>query len=224
MRARTAVTAAALAASAALTLTACGGGGSGDGDKISAPPTATGAAAPSASPTTAAPTGAALRIDPSLALPADLTLTFDWPLPPDRTKAVALTATANFMQAMVHGVVEQSAAKGSLGDYSTGDALRYAKQYVQAHVDEKKTLTGSDRYYGPAVELSAKNTVAEVTFCENDTKLYSKEIATGKVHYTPADDDSYTSYEIVLSKAPGQADLWRAQSVAYKERATQCEQ
>ncbi|MEE4543182.1 hypothetical protein V2S66_14535 [Streptomyces sp. V4-01] len=224
MRARTAVTTAALAATAALVLTACGGGGgSGDSDKIASSPTAT---TPSAAPTTAAtPTGGApLRIDPSLALPADLKVSFDFPAPADRTESVALSASANFMQSMMFAVVKQNASTSGLHTYGSGKAYTYAQQYVQNHIAAKKSLTGTDLFYRPVVKLQSNKSVAEVTFCENQSHLYSKEIRTGKVHTTAPSDEDYTSYDIVLTKAPTQAEWWQAQSVDYKERALECKQ
>lgn len=221
MRVRTAVTAAALGTAAVLTLTACGGSGGGD-DKIQAP---TSTSAPAPAPTTKSPASTSrISVDPSVKLPADLTLDFDWPAPSDPTQNAALTATANFMQSMVLGVVEQNAKAAPLSGFSTDGALTYAKTYVQNHVTAKRTLTGTDDFYRPVVKLAAKNTAAEVTFCENDAKLYAKDVATGKVDITPAGDDSYTSYDIVLAKAPAKAELWQARSVSYTEKAVECQQ
>lgn len=224
MRARTAVTTAALTATAALALTACGGGGgtTGGSDKIASSPTTTTASA--APTTTAQAAGAPLKIDPSLALPGDLKVTFEFPTPADHTQSVALSASANFMQSMMHGVVQQNATTSGLHTYAAGKAYTYAQQYVQNHVAAKKTLTGTDLFYRPVVTLQSNKSVAEVTFCENQSHLYSKEIATGKVHTTAPSDEDYTSYDIVLTKAPTQAEWWQAQSVTYKERALECKQ
>jgi hypothetical protein len=220
MRVRTAVSAAALAAAAALTLTACGGG-SGDGnDKISGAPTTTAAPTATASP----PKVKALTIDPAFKLPAGLNLTFDWTRPADPTKAAALTAAANFMQSMAYGVVKQSATTSGLGTYATGGAHTYATQYVQNHIDAEHTLTGTDLMYRPVVKVAANKGAAEVTFCEDQAKLYSKEIPTGKVNVTTPSDDDYTSYDIVVVKAQTRAQWWQAQSVNYKERAVECKQ
>lgn len=220
MRAPTALTAAALATASALLLTACGGGGSdGKSDTIEGVPTTA-----SAAPTTAAATGAPTTIDPSLALPADLKLNFDWATPADHTQAVVLTATANFMQSLVHGVVKQSVAKSGLANYATNSALVYSKSYVQRHVDAKSTLTGTDHYYRPVIKVAANKASAEVTFCNNQAKLYSKAIPTGKVDITPEDNESYRFYDIVLTKFRSGVDLWQAESIVVKESALQCKQ
>ncbi|MCM2426324.1 hypothetical protein [Streptomyces sp. RKAG337] len=221
MRAPTALTAAALATASALLLTACGGGGSDDkSDGIPGVAT-TASAAPT---TTAAATGAPTTIDPSLALPADLKLNFDWATPADHTQAVVLTTTANFMQSLVHGVTQQSYAKSGLATYATDAALAYGKSYVKTRVDLKRTLTGTDHYYRPEITIASNKTSAEVTFCENQAKLFSKEIPTGKVHVNSESARSYAFYDIVLTKFRPNVDLWQARSIVVKESALQCKQ
>jgi hypothetical protein len=223
MRARTAATTGALAAAAALLLAACGGGSDGS-DPISTHRTAPATSPPTASAPVTPAGGRPLTVDPSLALPADLKLTFDWTLPADRTQAAVLTAGANYMQSLVHGVVRQSTAKSGLRTYAAGQAYTYATQYVQLHVDARKTLTGTDRYYRPVVEVAANKAAAQVTFCENQSKLYSKDVATRKIDVTGENNDSYLSYRLVLALFRPGTDLWQAQSVTVKERALQCEQ
>ncbi|SFE18672.1 hypothetical protein SAMN05216251_10223 [Actinacidiphila alni] len=225
MRARSALPVAALVATAALTLSACGGGSGGDGDSTISPvATATTSAAPTATSAAPSAAGAPLTVDPALALPADLRLDFDWTLPADAAQAGVLTASADFMQSMVHGVVRQNVKDATLNTYAQGAAYTYAKQYVQLHIDAKKTLTGTDHFYRPVVKLLAKNSAAQVTFCEDQSKLYSKEVATGKAHVTGADDRNYVSYQLVLSLFRPGTQLWRAQAITVKERALECKQ
>jgi hypothetical protein len=125
---------------------------------------------------------------------------------------------------MVYGVVKQNAGTSGLHTYASGAAYSYAKQYVQNHVAAKKTLTGTDDFYQPVVKVQPNGTAAEVTFCENQAHLFSKEIATGKVHTTTPSDDDYTAYDIVLAKAQTRQQWWQAQSVDYKEGALECRQ
>ena len=224
MRARTPFGAAAvLVVTAAVALAGCGGGGGGSNDKISSAPTTS--SAPATSATAAPPSGGApLKLDPALKLPADITLTFDWQTPADRTKAAVLTATANYMQAMTHAVVKQSTSGSSLGNYATGQAFTFAEDYVQRHINAKLTVTGTDRYYRPVVKVTAGKPTAVVTLCENQGKLYSKEIATGKTDVTPEDADSFVSYDIALTEFRPGSGLWRASAITVKGRAAQCQQ
>lgn len=222
MRVRTALSAAALATTAALTMTACGGGSGGGNDKI--PTTPSTSTTTAAAPTTAPPSGAALKIDPALKLPADLTVTFDWTLPSDHNQAVALVASADFIQAMTHAVVKQNTSDPVLAAYSAGDALSFGKSYVQQYVSHGWTLTGTDRYYSPKVQLSSAKSSAQVTFCEDQSKVFGKVISTGKILTTTPSDSSYVSYTITVSKLPVRTELWQAQSITVKEKALQCKQ
>jgi hypothetical protein len=223
MRARTALSAAALAVTAAFTLSACGGGSGTDGNKIPTTPPAKPSAPTSTPSASAASATGPVTVDPGLKLPAGLRLVFDFTAPTDHTQAVVLTTTANFMQSMVHAVAGQNPKDGTLYGYATGGALTYAQTYVKNHVALKRTLTGTDHFYRPVVKIVSPG-VAQVAFCENDTKLYSKDLATGKVNYSAGGEDSYTSYAITLSKAPTKTERWQAQSVTYQERAAQCQQ
>ncbi len=222
MRARTAVTAAALAAASALILTACGGGSGGDDKITSSPSTAASSASPSASPSPAG--GASLKIDPALSLPADLKMQFDFKLPANHSESLALTTSADFMQAMNHAVVKQSTKDPSLAVYSAGDALAFGKSYVQQYVTHGWTLTGTDLFYTPKVTLSTGKSAAQVTFCENQGKVYGKVIKTGKVLTTPEDDNSYVSYTVSVARLPTPTEVWQAQSITVKEKALQCKQ
>jgi hypothetical protein len=217
------VTTAALAATAALALAACGGGGgSGDSDKIASSPTATSTAAATTPPT---PTGGApLKIDPSLALPADLKVTFTWPTPANSAQAAALSSAANYIQAIDHAVVKQNKNDPPLRAYAADDALAYAQSFVQENVAAKLTVTGTDSYYRPVLSTLGGGDSIDVKLCNNQSKVYSKEIATGKVNVTPVDDRSYVLYDIVMVKLPTAHAIWQAHSITVKEKSLQCKQ
>ncbi|SEN51803.1 hypothetical protein [Actinacidiphila rubida] len=212
----------ALAAVAALVLSACGSG-SGGSDTIDKGGPATTASAPSATPT-ATPSGPPPKIDRALALPAGLTVVFDFGTPADPAQAAALTGAADFIQAISHAVVRQNPHDAVLGAYGAGDALTYARTYVQQNVRRRLTLTGTDRYYRPKITVSKGGGAVEVVLCNNQAKLYSKDIATGKVHITPADDASYSLFDLVMAKLPTGKGLWQANSITVKGKALECEQ
>ncbi|MCM2421473.1 hypothetical protein [Streptomyces sp. RKAG293] len=220
MRAPTALTAAALATASALLLTACGGGGS-DGKSDGIPgvvtTTATASATPSASATPTA-TG------PDLTLPADLKLEFAWAAPSDHAKAVALADAAHFVQSIAHGVVKRNANDPGLTTYSRDAALAYGKFHVQNHLTHGWTLTGTDRYYRPQIRVAADGQTAEVAFCNDQTKMYGREVKTGKVLYTQPSDKDFSYYSIIMTKLPTSPELWQAKSIDVKGKATQCKQ
>jgi hypothetical protein len=215
------VTTAALAATAAITLTACGGGGgtTGGSDKIASSPTVSATAAPT---TTAPAAGAPLKIDPSLALPGDLKVTFTWSTPADPVQAAALSAAANYIQAIDHAIVKQNKNDPPLRAFSADDALAYAQSFVQENVADKLTVTGTDSYYQPVLSTESGGSSVDVKLCNDQSKAFSKEVATGKVHVTPVDDRSYVLYDIVMVKLPTARALWQAHAVTVKEKSLQC--
>jgi len=211
----------ALAAVAALALSACGSdSGSSDTIDKGGPTTA----APTSASPTAASTGPPPKVDALLALPADLKVVFDFGTPADHTQAAALTGAADYIQAISHAVVKQNKHDALLNTYATGGALSYAQNYVQQNVQRKLTLSGTDRYYRPKVTVGKGGEAVRITLCNNQAKLYSKEIATGKVHITPADDASYSLFDIVMVKLPTGKELWQANSITVKGKALECEQ
>jgi hypothetical protein len=230
MRGRYAVTVCALAVVAAGALAACGGSGSGDSATIS--PAATGGT--SAATTTAAPTsapgsqpGAPLKLDPAVALPEDVKVVFDWTMPKDPVQNAALTAAANYLQSIDHAVVKQTAQDPPLLAHASGDALAYARDFVQRNVDGKLTLSGTDRFYRPVFGngSSAKGgskSPVEIRLCDNQSKIYSKDVVGGKVHVTGESDRSYVLFDILVVELPVAHPYWQAQGITVKEGSLQC--
>lgn len=224
MRATT-VLAATLAAAAAFTLTACGGSGGSDaidGGSSSAPSTSA-----SQTATTAPPTAPPVTEDPHLALPKDLKLVFDWPVPSDHAQAAALGNAANFLRSIAHGIVHRNVNEPLVGQYSQvgSGAMKYAQQQIRQAVHGGWTLTGTDRYYHPTVRLGSAGNGATVGFCDFDGKEYGRDVKTHKlVGSTAVNDSSYVYFTIVMAKFPTGHDLWQAVSVDAKEKATQCKE
>lgn len=230
MRAHRALTACALAvvsAAAAVGTSGCGSSGS-DDDKIATAESSTPAASASASPTASAgKAGAPLRIDPAVAMPADVKVVFDWTMPADTAQNAALTAAANYLQAVDHAVVKQNLKDPPLYAHSANTALAHGKDFVQANISGKLTLSGTDRFYRPAFAEGsggARATSVGITLCEDQSKLYSKEIATGKVRVTGDDPRNYLSYSLVVVKVATAHPFWQVQGLAVTEGAKQCMQ
>jgi hypothetical protein len=231
MRGQFAVTVCAVTVVAAGALVACGGG-SGSGDSATISPAATGGT--SAATTTAAPTsapgsqpGAPLKLDPAVALPEDVKVVFDWTMPKDAAQNAALTAAANYLQSIDHAVVRQKAQDPPLHAYASGDALAYAEDFVQRNVDGKQTLSGTDRFYRPvfgngsAAKGGSKSSV-EIKLCNNQSRIYSKDVVGGKVHVTGESDRNYVLFDILLVKLPVAHPYWQAQGITVKEGSLQC--
>ncbi|XKK63673.1 hypothetical protein HFP71_15340 [Streptomyces sp. ARC32] len=212
------MTAATFAATAALLLTACGG-------DDSSPDDIKGAGTGTASPSTSASTpGTADVKRPDVSLPEDLKLVFDFEEPSDADAAAALGDAANYIRALNHGITEQNAKDPAYGFYSAAGAARYADSQIQEYVDGGWTLTGEDRYYQAEASPVGEGEKAKsilVTFCEDQSKAYGKEVKTGKVHRTEESLASYQKFSLLM--APQQSSpVWRAQQVTVEGKATEC--
>ncbi|MFF0591074.1 hypothetical protein ACFYWD_34470 [Streptomyces sp. NPDC003781] len=214
------MTAAAFAATAALLLTACGGDGDdASSDDIKGAETGTNSASPSASAS-----GAADTDRPDVSLPADLKLVFDFERPTDADAAAALEDAANYIRALNHGITEQDVKDPAYGFYSAAGAARYAESQIQEYVDGGWTLTGEDRYYQAKTSPVGEGEKAKsilVTFCEDQSKAYGKEVKTGKVHRTEESLASYQKFSLLM--APQQdSPVWRAQQITVEGKAAEC--
>ncbi|MFG2678247.1 hypothetical protein [Streptomyces sp. NPDC048392] len=216
------MTAATLTATAALLLTACGG----DGDD-SSPDDIKGAGESSSTPSasaSASASGAADADRPDVSLPEDLKLVFDFERPSDTDQAAALEDAANYIRALNHGITEQDVKDPAYSFYSAAGASRYAESQIQEYVNGGWTLTGEDRYYQAETSPVGEGEKAKsilVTFCEDQSKAYGKEVKTGKVHRTEESLASYQRFNLLM--APQQdSPVWRAQQITVEGRATEC--
>ncbi|MBU6531930.1 hypothetical protein ACFUIW_24045 [Streptomyces sp. NPDC057245] len=200
-------TAATLTATAALLLTACGSGGDTEG-----------ASGPSSSPS---PPRAADVNRPDVGLPEDLKLVFDFEEPSDADSAAALDDAANYIRALNHGITEQDPKDPAYGFYSAAGAARYAESQIQEYVDGGWTLTGEDRYYQAGTSPAGEGESIVVTFCEDQSRAYGKEVTTGKVHRTEESLASYQKFSLLMAPQED-SPVWRAQQITVEGKAAAC--
>lgn len=208
----------AAAVSAGLLLTACGGGGSDSSDKIQ--PDTTGPSASASSPTASASASSAVR-RPSTALPKGFTVTFDWPKTGDATKDAILQDGEQYIRAY-----NRAAALGTLKDpaygfYSRNQGLSYAQAQIKANIDGGWAPTGVDHYYRVKADV-IRTGAATLSYCEDQSKAYSKNVKTGKVNITTASANSFVLYNVLFVKDAASNGVWQASQVTVIERATQC--
>lgn len=206
-------------------LAACGGGGDSSkaDDEIKGAGTeASASASVSASPSASADVGAIDR--PKMSFPSDVTLVFDRTAPSDPDQAAALTDAENFVRAIKYGIVQQDAEGAAYKFYSEplSAAQTYAQDQIQKRIDAGVTITGKQYYSGSKVELGADGKSALVSFCDDDTKFYSKDLKTKKVHYTEPSVSDYYFYEIAMIRSEQPKGLWRAKEIQVESEAAQC--
>ncbi|MBZ6193422.1 hypothetical protein KVH07_10835 [Streptomyces olivaceus] len=203
-RTTTAVT---LIAAATLLLTACGSGGD-----------TAGVSGPSSSPP---PSRTADVNRPDVSLPKDLKLVFDFEKPSDADSAAALDDAANYIRALNHGITEQDAKDPAYGFYSAAGAARYAESQIQEYVDGGWTLTGEDRYYQAGTSPTDEGESIVVTFCEDQSQAYGKEVKTGKVHRTEESPASYQKFSLLMAPQEG-SSVWHAQQITVEGKSDAC--
>ncbi|MER7401715.1 hypothetical protein ABT373_04310 [Streptomyces sp. NPDC000070] len=159
-----------------------------------------------------------------MSLPKDLDLVFDFEKPSDQDSAAALEGAANYIRALNHGITRQDPADPAFQFYSSGQAAQYAHSQIKEYVDGGWTLTGEDRYYRAEAspgDASEKVKTVSVTFCEDQSKVYGKEVKSEKVHHTKASLASFQKFTILMTSVKGNP-VWRAQQVTVEGRAEEC--
>ncbi|MFJ2818778.1 hypothetical protein [Streptomyces sp. NPDC087294] len=219
MKRRTSPIAVALATATALALTACGGKTQQD-RAASASPNSAGS-----SPTSPSASTGADSIDrPKMTFPSDFRMVFDRIEPSDATKAAALGDAENFIRGINYGIAQQNAESAAYKFYSApgSKAQAYAKDQIQQAVDGSWTITGTQRYTRAKVTLADGRTRASVSFCDDDSKYYGRDIKTRKVLTTQPSDTDYYFFEIVMTASKDVKGLWLAEDLEVQRKATQC--
>jgi hypothetical protein len=204
----------AVAVSGGLLLAACGGGGGSDSSDPIQPATTAPAAVTAAGTPTARVTVAGGVTRPSTALPKDLTMTFEWPKTGDATKDAVLSDAEEYVRAYTRAAAAHNLKDPAYLFYSRGDALSYARDQINQNIKQDWAPTGIDSYYSAKVATVRSNS-ATLTFCEDQSKNYSKDLKTGKVLVTTPSIDDYFRYNLLLYKNP--AGVWQAAKITVLE-------
>jgi hypothetical protein len=208
-------TAIALTATAALLLTACGGSGDDSSDKIAgAGSESSKSASPSASVSASSGTGT-----PSFDLPSDVKVNFERFKSSDASKQAVLRDTSYAILAWTEGKATGNGTSANIKRYWAGLHGAEVSDSIIKYGKSGKTITGTYREYQPTVSLSGKNG-ASVTFCEDQSKAYSKNRKTGKIDVTSPSSLDYSLWAMGLAKSS--AGDWQVVSYTYTEGAKQC--
>ncbi|MDF9813825.1 hypothetical protein [Streptomyces sp. SPB162] len=209
--------AAALTMATVLSLSACGGDAT-PSDKISGVPTAAPTTTAPATPSTA-PSDSVKR--PATDLPSDLKMVFTWPKTGDAARDAVLNDGEQYMRA-----IKRASAKSDLKDpaytfYSRNDGLTYAHNQIKANISGGWAPTGDDRYYEAKADVFKAGS-ATLTFCRDQSKVFSKKVKTGEVVRTPATDKSFVLYNLLLVKDSTSRGVWQTSKITVVEGAAQC--
>jgi hypothetical protein len=192
MHIRNLTKAAILVAAASLTLAACGGNSGSDNDrKIEGAANGT-SESPSASASPAVAGG------PRFDLPADVTVDIDGNLTSDKAKDAILRDHGYALTSMQEGYARRSPTPNFKRYWSGPAFTSYANDFSQ-YANAGLTIAGRDHFYLREVKTyDAQRAI--VTFCEDQSKAFDKEVKSGKVLRTAPDSGSFRFHRNTLNK------------------------
>ncbi|MBV9023200.1 MAG: hypothetical protein JO362_05255 [Streptomycetaceae bacterium] len=213
MRAPVTFAAITFAAAAALLLTACGNSdtstGTIKGAQMGSPP--------SASPSASAGAGPAATAH--FALPADIKTIIDADPTGDKNKDAVLQAQANAQLAFLQAAAAMNPQSPALSVYYAGSAKTFYVQEITQAKSQGASITGTFRYYNRRVK-SYSDGASVVTYCEDQSKAFSKDAKTGVVHRTDPSPSDYSFYTAVLMK--NEIGQWQVDTLNAQDGANEC--
>lgn len=215
MAPRTKITAAAGTLTAAvLLLSACGGGG--HDDKIASSPTPSATTATTMPPPT---TPAASPGAPTFDFPSDFKIVVAPDKTGDPTKDAVLRDQGYAVQAIYLAITKLDKTLPVFTTYVTQDASEGWSASIDAGKKDDRSITGTLQIYNRKVTLSS-STVAAVSFCEDQSAAYDKNLKTGKaVMTTPSITDFVFHTSRMLKGTDG---IWHTTTYNNQKGATQC--
>lgn len=204
-----------------LALTACGGGSDDSADDPIAgvdetPSRDEGTASPDEDPTPEPG-------DQEIPLPDDVELVFDWDTPDDPAEAAALDGAADYLRAIAASVVAQDPEGGIYRGHAMGGAQGYAREQIQAWVDNGWTMHGTDRYYDAEVAPVESTETMRAQFCGDSTEMIGKDVETGEpLSEEQQLEESVYHYDLVLAEAPGVEGFWQVHGIEVTEAGASC--
>ncbi|MET8684260.1 hypothetical protein ABZV77_08590 [Streptomyces sp. NPDC004732] len=217
MKRRTMPIVAALAATTALLLTACSGS-SDSSDKAEGADQNTNSISksPKASPTS--PTSSAKV--PDFGLPADVKVEIESVTTGDKTKDQVLKEQAEALMARQRIYVDLDPNSRYLTRYYDGEARAFYASEIKKAKTEGRTITGLYRYYDRKVQENDDDR-AVVTYCEDRSKAFAKDIETGKARKTKPSPKDFIKNTATLRKT--EHGTWLVQSFRGESSARECQ-
>ncbi|MGP3922626.1 hypothetical protein [Streptomyces sp. 8N616] len=142
---------------------------------------------------------------PKFDLPSDVKVVVDADKTGDKAKDEVLRDHGYALMAMQEAYAEAEVTD-NFDRYWQGEAADKFRAVFDEYKKSGTTITGTDRFYGRAV-LSQEGKKALVTFCEDQSKAFDKDVKSGKVDRDEPSLDSFIEIRTVLEK--GSAGAWQ---------------
>jgi hypothetical protein len=198
----------------AILLPGCGGGG-GKGPSTTFTPGGASTPTAAASSTPSGPPA------PRITLPSGFTVTFEPPASQGGTpeKQAILRDNEILVKSIWQAVGRGKPTDPLYQQYASGSAAIGLKAYIADFQRRKVTVTGSDRIYDRKVILSSPGQ-ASVTWCEDQSKAYAVERATGKVRVTKPSRQDFAAYAARMKATS--SGLWMTELLFSKKGDPTC--
>lgn len=213
----TLVAAAAMTVAAVLSLSACGSdeGESQGNDKIAG---ADSGDKKRESPSPKSPDDGIDR--PEIRLPKGVDNVFEGGKTGDAKKDAILADNERWVDSLIEAVTVEAKDHPALKYYAAGDALISSAEYIQGFQEKDRSFVGTTRYYDRQVTF-LKDGVAAVTYCQDGTKTYPKDLKTGKVDRSvkaSASDYAFFNTRVVKNDK----GVWQTDSVTSTTGSKKC--
>ncbi|MFF8655436.1 hypothetical protein [Streptomyces huasconensis] len=213
MKHRTMSVATALAA-AALLLTSCSSDSDPE-DKIKGAEQEVSSDSPSP---TASPSASAEVAD--FGLPDDIKVEIESNTTGNKAKDQILKEQAEAIMARQRLYVDLDPNSRYLTRYYAGEARDFYVADIKKSKSEGRTITGTYRYYDRKVEQNTDDR-AIVTYCEDRSKAFAKDIKSGKIQKTEPSPEDFIRNTATLRKT--EHNTWLVQSFRGKTSAKECQ-
>ncbi|WP_331727369.1 hypothetical protein OG871_40205 (plasmid) [Kitasatospora sp. NBC_00374] len=175
----------------------------------------TASASASASPTPTSAPGA-----PAITLPADVAVDIQFKAGDDPVKKQAADGLTYALRAFTEAAATGDINRPGMVYAFTGTAGAYMNQALTQLNSRGQTITGTDRYYALTVDLKDPKT-AVTAYCEDQSKSFAKDKASGKVLTTTPSINDYTDWTTALTLSD--KGVWQVSSTQAEKGSTRCQ-
>ncbi|MGP3951641.1 hypothetical protein [Streptomyces sp. 7N604] len=157
---------------------------------------------------------------PKFDLPPDVKVVIDDDKTGDKPKDEVLKDHGYALMAMQEAYAKAEATE-NFDRYWQNEAADKFRAVFAEYKKRGTTITGTDRFYGRAV-MSQDGKKALVTFCEDQSKAFDKDVKSGKVDRAQPNLDSFIEIRTVLEK--GSAGEWQVTEYSGARGSKSCQQ
>ncbi|MFF3765776.1 hypothetical protein ACFYYR_17050 [Streptomyces sp. NPDC001922] len=152
-------------------------------------------------------------------LPKDVTVAVEADTTGDKAKDAVLEGHAKTLMGRLEYLTGRDPKSPAIGRYVDDTARPPLVDQAEQADARNETVTGTFRYYQRKV-TSVRKDIAQVTYCEDQSKAFSRNVGTGKVKRTEPSAQDYIAYTEALQRTGGS---WRVLTSKSERGAAACQ-